>query len=42
MPIYKKKNGKWGIVNVKGDSSSKAAAEKRLAAIKINQAKRGK
>jgi len=42
MPIYKKKNGKWGIRNVKGESQTKQEAEQRLKAIKANQSKKKK
>jgi len=41
MPIKKTKGG-YKIANTKGTSKTKAAAKKRLAAIKINQKKRGK
>lgn len=41
MPIYKD-NGKWYIANVKGSHDTKAAAERRLRAIKADQARRGK
>lgn len=41
MPIYKTNKG-YKIVNVKGYSATKGEAEKRLATIKANQAKRGK
>ena len=41
MPIRKTKGG-YKIENVKGKSKTKAAAKKRLAAIKISQKKRRK
>lgn len=41
MPITKTKSG-WKIKNTKGTSPTKEAAKKRLAAIKINQAKKKK
>lgn len=41
MPITKTKKG-YKIQNVKGVSKTNKAAEKRLAAIKINQAKNKK
>lgn len=41
MPIRKVKGG-YKIDNVPGVSKTLAAAKKRLAAIKANQAKRGK
>ena len=41
MPIFKSKGG-FRIQNVKGVSPTKKQAVRRLAAIKISQAKRGK
>lgn len=41
MPIYRD-NGKWYIENVKGSHKTKAEAERRLRAIKAEQARRGK
>lgn len=41
MPIRKAKNG-YKIQNVKGKSPTKAAAVKRLKAVKASQARRGK
>lgn len=41
MPIRKVKSG-YKIDNVKGKSKTKAAATKRLRAIKANQTKKGK
>lgn len=41
MPIRKVKGG-YKIDKVKGKSKTKKAAKKRLAAIKINQSKKGK
>ncbi len=41
MPIRKAKGG-WKIANVKGKSSTKAKAKRRLRAIKASQRKRRK
>jgi len=43
MPIFRTKGGKFKVENTKsGGFKTKKQAQKQLAAIKINQAKRGK
>jgi hypothetical protein len=42
MPPIRKVEGGWKIKNVKGKSSSKQAAKRRLRAVKANQKSRGK
>lgn len=40
MPVYKKKNGRWGIRNVPGDHATRGKALKQLQAIKAAQARK--